>query len=79
MQRSDPAAVPASLLAPHLMVYEAVYSKTRTPLLAAADAAGARSANGFSMLLHQGALAFEKWFGREAPLSEMRAALTAAP
>jgi shikimate dehydrogenase len=29
------------------------------------------------MLLHQGALAFEIWFNREAPLAEMRAALVA--
>ncbi len=27
------------------------------------------------LLLHQGALSFEIWFGREAPLAEMRAAL----
>jgi shikimate 5-dehydrogenase len=27
------------------------------------------------MLLHQGALAFETWFDREAPLDAMRAAL----
>ncbi len=33
------------------------------------------SANGLSMLLHQGALAFEKWFERAAPIEVMRAAL----
>ena len=32
-------------------------------------------ANGLSMLLHQGALAFEKWFERDAPIAAMRAAL----
>jgi shikimate dehydrogenase len=41
----------------------------------AADEAGARSANGLSMLLHQGALSFEIWFGRTAPVETMRAAL----
>jgi shikimate dehydrogenase len=41
----------------------------------AADEAGARSANGLSMLLHQGALSFEIWFNREALLDVMRAAL----
>jgi shikimate 5-dehydrogenase len=30
------------------------------------------------MLLHQGALAFERWFDRDAPLDAMRAALAAA-
>jgi shikimate 5-dehydrogenase len=30
------------------------------------------------MLLHQGALAFEIWFGKAAPLEVMRAALKSA-
>jgi shikimate dehydrogenase len=75
MKRSDPPLFPASLLAPHLMVYDTIYAPARTPLLAAAADAGALGANGFSMLLHQGALSFEIWFGRKAPLDVMRAAL----
>lgn len=75
MKRSDPPLLPASLLAPHLMVYDTIYTPTRTPLLAAAADAGALAANGLSMLLHQGALSFEIWFGRKAPLDVMRAAL----
>jgi shikimate dehydrogenase len=58
------------------MVYDTVYGSGRTPLLAAASEAGARGANGLSMLLHQGALAFERWFERDAPLDVMRAALS---
>lgn len=77
MRRSDPPLVPASLLAPHLMVYDTVYIPTQTPLLAGAAEAGARAANGISMLLHQGALAFETWFDRDAPLAEMRLAISA--
>jgi shikimate dehydrogenase len=76
MRRSDPSAVSASILAPHLMVYDTVYTRARTPLLIAAEEAGARGANGLSMLLHQGALAFERWFDRDAPIDAMRAALT---
>jgi shikimate dehydrogenase len=75
MKRSDPPLLPASLLAPHLMVYDTIYQPARTPLLAAAADAGALGANGLSMLLHQGALSFEIWFGRKAPLEVMRAAL----
>lgn len=75
MQRSDPSPVAAALLAPHLMVYDTVYARARTPLLAAAAEAGARGANGLSMLLHQGALSFETWFERDAPLGAMRSAL----
>ncbi len=75
MHRSDPSPLAASLLAPHLMVYDTIYAPRRTALLSAAADAGARGANGLSMLLHQGALAFEEWFDREAPLEAMRAAL----
>ena len=75
MKRSDPPLLPASLLAPHLMVYDTIYAPARTALLAAAADAGALAANGLSMLLHQGALSFEIWFGRKAPLDVMRAAL----
>lgn len=77
MKRSDPPLFPASLLAPYLMVYDTIYTPARTPLLAAAADAGALGANGLSMLLHQGALSFEIWFGRKAPLDVMRAALLA--
>lgn len=75
--RSDPPPLAPSLLEPHLMVYDTVYAGSRTALLRAAEEAGARGADGRSMLLHQGALAFEEWFDREAPLEAMRAALLA--
>src|ERR1700681_4787997 len=64
---SDPSPIPSRLLAPHLMILDTNYSEQRTPLVLAAVGAGARAANGLSMLLHQGALAFELWFDREAP------------
>jgi len=72
---NDPALLPATLLQPHLMIYDTVYAAHGTPLVESAAEAGARAANGLSMLLHQGARAFEIWFGREAPLDVMRAAL----
>jgi len=77
LNRSDPSPIPARLLAPHLMVYDTVYLRgdSRTPLAAAAAEAGARAAAGLSMLLHQGARAFEIWFGRSAPIEAMRQAL----
>ena len=67
--------LPAHLLRPHHLVYDTVYTAERTPLLLAAEEAGARTSNGLSMLLHQGALSFEIWFGRPAPLEEMRRGL----
>jgi shikimate dehydrogenase len=75
LKRTDLSPLPSLLLAPHLMVYDTVYSNHRTPLISAAVEAGARAANGLSMLLHQGALAFEIWFGRDAPIDAMRSAL----
>ena len=68
----------ATLLRPHHLVYDTVYTASPTPLLEAAAEAGARGSNGLSMLLHQGALSFEIWFGRAAPLDAMRAALLRA-
>ena len=75
MKRGDSPVLPGTLLLPHLMVYDTIYTSARTPLMLAADEAGARSANGLSMLLYQGALSFEIWFGRAAPLEAMRAGL----
>ena len=75
MKRNEPSPLPSSILAPHLMIYDTIYTAERTSLLAAAADAGARGANGLSMLLHQGALAFEIWFKREAPIEAMRKAL----
>ena len=73
--RGGPLPLPHALLAPHLMVYDLVYEPARTPLLIAAEESGARGTNGLTMLLHQGALAFELWFDRAAPLDAMRRAL----
>jgi shikimate dehydrogenase len=72
---NDPPVLSPTLLAPHLMVYDTVYRVGRTALVQAAAEAGARAANGVSMLLYQGARSFEIWFKREAPLDAMRAAL----
>ena len=56
-------------------VYDTIYNPPRTALLAEAEAAGAKLANGLTMLLYQGARAFELWFNRKAPIEVMRAAL----
>jgi len=75
LNRSDPSPIPARLLAPHLMIYDTVYREDRTPFVSAAIEAGARAVNGLAMLLYQGALAFEIWFERQAPIEAMRGAL----
>jgi shikimate dehydrogenase len=70
----DASPVPAELLGPHLLVYDLVYNPARTPLLAAAEAAGARIQEGLPMLVYQGAAAFERWTGQAAPVEVMMAA-----
>ena len=77
MKPGESSPIPAEFLASRHLLFDTIYTTARTPLLRAGDAAGARGANGLSMLLHQGALSFEIWFQRSAPVETMRAALIA--
>ncbi|HEY6220039.1 MAG TPA: hypothetical protein VIV65_08270, partial [Gemmatimonadaceae bacterium] len=52
-------------------VLDLVYSRDETPLVRAARSRGLRSADGLSMLVAQGAAAFEWWFGRAPDLEAM--------
>jgi shikimate dehydrogenase len=76
MKAGDPSPVPAEHLASGQVLYDTIYTASRTPLMLAGDEIGARSANGLPMLLHQGVLSFEIWFHREPPVEAMRAELT---
>ncbi len=62
-------------LVPTTLVVDMIYNRLQTPLLRAARARGCSTLNGLTMLLYQGALAFEVWTGRDAPIEVMRAAL----
>jgi len=75
MKRTDPSVLPASILRANLLVYDTIYTAQNTPLMEDAQSVGARAANGKSMLLYQGALSFEIWFNRPAPVEVMRAAM----
>lgn len=57
------------------LAYDVVYNPVNTLFMHRAERNGAASANGLSMLLHQGALSFEFWTGQPAPLATMRNAL----
>ena len=70
--------VDARLLRPDLVVFDIVYSPLRTRLLREAEQAGAQAISGLDMLVWQGAMAFEKWVGVEAPLETMRAEVVRA-
>ena len=68
----DETPVPARLLKTALIVFDIVYNPIQTRLLKEAEAAGAQTIGGLNMLVWQGAIAFEKWTGRKAPLDLMR-------
>ncbi len=74
MEEGDPSPLPQAFLRRGHLVYDTIYSR-RTQLINDALKAGACTADGRAMLLHQGALAFEIWFGKPAPIEAMRAAL----
>ncbi|MBX7235118.1 MAG: shikimate dehydrogenase [Caldilineales bacterium] len=57
---------------PGQIVYDLVYNPPLTRLMQQARNQGLVAANGLGMLLHQGALAWEQWTGRPAPLEAMR-------
>jgi len=76
------AANPGVPLAPdHLqsgqIVCDVIYWPSETEFLRLAKQRGAKTVNGTSMLLHQGAAAFTVWTGLSAPIREMAAALEA--
>jgi shikimate dehydrogenase len=57
---------------PDQVVYDLVYNPPRTRLLQMATDAGAQTIGGLGMLIWQGAIAFELWTGRDAPVNVMR-------
>ena len=60
-----------SLIPKRALVYDVVYNPIETPLIAAAKKAGARTVSGLSMLVYQGAAAFELWTDQPAPVDIM--------
>jgi shikimate dehydrogenase len=75
LKPGDPSILTANCLKPEHFVYDTIYKPAVTPLLALARSKGCRTANGLSMLLHQGALAFQHWYPGTHPLDVMKAAL----
>jgi shikimate dehydrogenase len=63
--------------APAQTVVDMVYGGEPSPLLGAAEAAGATVVDGLEVLVQQGALSLRIWTGREPPLDTMRAAARA--
>jgi len=72
-------AITADQVGSYACVVDLVYGEHPTPLLAAASAAGARIVDGLDVLVAQGALSFELWAARPAPLQAMRQGARAQP
>lgn len=75
MKEGDPCIVSTDALHKDLIVCDLIYNPLETNLLKEARKRGLKSINGIGMLLYQGALSFELFTGKKAPLSVMRAAL----
>lgn len=75
LKSGDPLPLPMECIQSHHLVYDMIYNPAETPLIQHAKSAGANTANGLSMLLHQGVLAYECWFPSEKPLEPMRRGL----
>lgn len=74
----DATPVPAEWLPAGAAVYDTVYRPAETRLLREAAARGLRAIGGLGMLVYQGALAWEAWFGRRGPVEQMFAAAARA-
>lgn len=61
----------ADVIPPGCIVYDMVYNPSRTPLLADAERAGAKVVGGLPMLVYQGAAAWTRWTGQDAPVEMM--------
>ncbi|MDO8518835.1 MAG: shikimate dehydrogenase [Deltaproteobacteria bacterium] len=67
--------LPLSKLSSRALVSDIVYAPLETPLLKKAKKLGLKTHPGWGMLLYQGALSFEFWTGKKAPLKVMRETL----
>jgi shikimate dehydrogenase len=78
MAGCEEAAWPVGLCRPGAIVADIVYRPLETALLSASRARALVAVDGLGMLIHQGALAFELWFGIKPDVSKARARLLAA-
>ena len=58
-----------------MVVMEMVYNPLKTRFLAKAEKLGCKTVDGVSMFVHQGAIQFELWTGKRAPVEIMRRAV----
>ena len=75
LSAEDPLPVELDALGGVEALVDLVYGPEGTALVRAARARGIRATDGAEMLVRQGAVSFERWWGRQAPVDVMRRAL----
>ena len=78
MKDGDPSPVAKDMLHRGLRVHDLVYNRPDTELVRDAVRLKLHAVTGLGMLLYQGAIAFEIWTGRPAPVVVMKKALKEA-
>ena len=78
MKREEQSLLDSKAFREGQKVFDLIYMYPETVFLKEARQAGAATANGLGMLLHQGALAFSIWTGVQPPVEVMRRALEQA-
>jgi shikimate dehydrogenase len=78
LKPDDPLPVDLAALPRPAGVYDMIYNPPETRLLAQARSLGLPTANGLSMLIHQGVRALEIWSGATVPVDAMRTAVHSA-
>ncbi|MCX5666084.1 MAG: shikimate dehydrogenase [Candidatus Omnitrophica bacterium] len=78
MHDDDPSPIDPGLLHPGLRIYDLVYNRPATKLVEEASRMKLHAMTGLGMLLYQGAIAFEIWTVKKAPIEVMRKALKEA-
>ena len=75
MDATQPLLISVDWFQPNTIVYDIVYTPPVTSLMQAATERGCRTLGGIGMLVHQGAIAFEKWTDVTPCTETMRQAL----
>jgi shikimate dehydrogenase len=67
----DQTLIPSHLIKENQVIFDIVYTPLETRLIQDAKAAGALTVLGLGMFVHQAAIQFELWTGRDAPIELM--------
>ena len=75
LKPEDPLPIDLATIPSPLAVFDMIYNPAETKLLTAAKSRGIPTANGLSMLVHQGARSLEIWSEIQVPVSAMHLAV----